>query len=409
MNIDELLRQEYKHEQADQPFIERVQDAVDEALHEPEKTQSYWRVWCTVAAVLIGLITAGQIVWLENNDQAVVTTESMTVITNITEQVTALRLAADEQLVGSVVSGVLVQNQQELSLCDSETGQRIWSKTCAGLRHVSAENDRIITVSQKGLTNMSLTALRASDGTALWSFKPSQAVLSLTSAIPIVVGQQVVWRAGKQLYAVDIGSGLVTWQRTFSETVTDCVAHGEVLYCVSSRAFYSLEQKTGQITWSDTVPGEGAVPTVAVGADYCCVLLTRHLNTQVITYTRDVQPKKCWDSVLPSGSQCCVGIDKIFIRGKRLRAFNAETGTQLWTQNATGCGAVIWRDNHLYSVDRQGDRARFVVRDDDTGVPHWEANDTALCSHIYIDQEVGILSRSNGSIMRIFFSYPVEG
>jgi outer membrane protein assembly factor BamB len=103
--------------------------------------------------------------------------------------------------------------EQTFTVTDTASGTQLWTRT---MRSIGAYLDRdlVLVVDQPGtaspgnphMTDTTLIALRAADGTEQW-----QATIPAAAPFPQVSGDFVLWTVGSQIYAFDRSTGTSLW------------------------------------------------------------------------------------------------------------------------------------------------------------------------------------------------------
>jgi len=175
----------------------------------------------------------------------------------------------------AVASGVVYQasNEGTIHALDETTGALKWSFKASGeVRCTPSVVDSVVYFGSTGVASGAVYALRATDGSKLWSFSTGPGVSSYQDSSPAVAGGVVfIGSSDGNLYALEASSGAKKWSFKTGGKVSSspAVLQGVVYVGSEDGKVYALSDSTGVKIWEYSVGSPVfSSPSIADGVAY---------------------------------------------------------------------------------------------------------------------------------------------
>jgi RHS repeat-associated protein len=173
-----------------------------------------------------------------------------------------------------------------------------------------------------------ITALRATDGTLLWTYQRPGVSSEFSS--PVSSGVIYVASADNSVYALRAADGVLLWdiQTDGNFLGAPVVVNGIVFVGATYGTFYALRATDGTLIWSDNLGGQLPVPTVVNGvvyetsADGSIYALDATSGTQLWSYQANFSQ---YSPARVANGAVYLGSNDTYVY-----ALNAADGTLLW-------------------------------------------------------------------------------
>lgn len=220
-------------------------------------------------------------------------------------------------------------------------------------------------------------ALDVSSGKQLWSFTPKRLSSSETNFFgghltsPVIVDNTVYVGAGKEVYALDAGNGVVRWTYGAHDYITSSatVADGHV-YISDFKHVYALDQASGTQLWVYTTVSSVSFSSVAAGQT---VLVT---NGDTLAALDSSTGKQRWVATYPGEGLVpgAVQGSQVYIKStENVYALDLSTGKELWRfhdLNFVSLPAVA--GDQVFVVSGMGPGTAVAALDGHSGKSLWQ-------------------------------------
>ena len=286
---------------------------------------------------------------------------------------------------------------------DVETGHLKWRSQTQAAGYLAADESHLFCLATERPGLVRLLALDADDGKLQWSFSQPGRRRLQSPCVPVpIAGDRVSWTEGDRVCVLDASTGKVIWTRTISGegTLSRAAVAERALYLASGRALRSLSLDSGEERWA--VPLERGRPSPArpyLAIDHGRAYLTRprpgpEARLQCVDLaSREVS----WDRVVPASGRLLVTEAGIYLRSRRIQAFDGETGEPRWSLPASGCGPLTLIDGLVYFVD-SGGAGRLVAVEELTGKRRREIAGIRSCDAFTTVGQTGYIKTLDGTI-----------
>jgi outer membrane protein assembly factor BamB len=184
-----------------------------------------------------------------------------------------------------------------------------------------------------------LHALRARDGTQLWTWStPTGAAITGEPAVDAAAGLAFVGAANGTLYAVVTSgpsAGKLAWSaHVGGGNVQSPVFNGTTVYASAGGEVAALSEATGSSVWSAPVTGGGSAAPALDTAGHVLVVPT----TSGITALNAAAGTSLWSFALPGPTSPMLAAGTVYVGSSNddVYAVSESTGKQIWSRKTGG-------------------------------------------------------------------------
>lgn len=254
----------------------------------------------------------------------------------------ALSMDADRET-GSppvVARGLLLaETKDKLRAFDMRNGRERWTYDQSGSYISPAVSGNLVYFRAEANNKGQVVALDLANGKPVWQFTPKR-ISSADNGFfgghissPVIVDGTVYIGAGKEVYALNAGTGELRWEFAAQNLVTSSatVAGGRV-YISDFDYFYAIDQASGKLLWS--YPAKSAISFSAVATEHT-VLIT---SGEAVVALDGASGRKLWESSYEGQKLIPAGVS-----GELALVKSTETLYAL----RLGDGGEVWRFNDI--------------------------------------------------------------
>lgn len=223
-----------------------------------------------------------------------------------------------------VYEGMAGSSSDHFYAFNATTGQALWSYPLHVGSDAAVANDTVYVGSDQ------LYAFAAKTGKLRWTAAAGNSFLSS----PVVVGGTVfVGSENEGLYAFNATNGTLLWSETTKGPIAGAPAvAGGIVYVCSVDTLYAFNEQSGQALWTAQIGnGISTSPAVANGIIYTSAtsgsLVALNAKSGTVLWTASINDPGEGDAYPPA-----VANGAVYVAGIDLYAFNALTGSQIWSQ-----------------------------------------------------------------------------
>jgi outer membrane protein assembly factor BamB len=270
----------------------------------------------------------------------------------------------------------LVEAEGRLVAVDLRTGRQRWEFPQDGSYISPAVAGRRVFIRVESGALGQLVALDLESGEQVWAFGPAQLSEPATGFLgghltsPVVADGAVFVGAGRQVYALDAGTGELLWEFAMADYVSSsaAVANSHV-YISDLSSLYVLDQQGGSQIWS--YPTQMSIYFSPVASEGL-VLYSDAPNVVALDTTTGEQR---WvadfsgEAVIPAAvSECCAFVKS----ASTLYALDLASGAELWRfddNSFVSLPAVA--DGQIFAVTGLSSGTALAILDSSTGSSRW--------------------------------------
>ena len=211
----------------------------------------------------------------------------------------------------------------------------------------------------------------------------------------------VAWSRGARLICCDGENGETVWTRALDSGVRLSTprALGESVVATSHGAVYAFQVASGELLWQrsieqpSSIGREPALLELGEGRVYVAARTAAGLGR--VSCLNAATGGVLWSapSEVPLHLQVAAG--QVLIRSTGLSVFDAQNGTPLWRAAVGGCGPISFGKERLYVVDAEA-RQELVALDSRSGQTAWRRKVAGSCSGVVADRGMGFISGRDG-------------
>lgn len=303
---------------------------------------------------------------------------------------------------------MLVEAEHRLQAISLETGKPLWSFVENG-RYISpAVAGRTVFIRSEAANKGQVIALDLVTGQQRWVFTPRRLAGSETSfwgghlTSPVVANGLVYIGAGKELYALDAGTGKPRWEYSGSDYVVSSATVGDGRVFISnSTQLIALDQTNGTVSWQyPTVFTVYFSPIVSGKTVYLTNdgrILALHTATGAKQWEYGIDKQ----SLLPSA----VHGSRLLVKStSSLYALDTTTGKQVWHADQSAFVAMpIVAGNTIYTVTGISGQLSVIALDIETGQRLWQQRWPTLATTAPVIADRTIYVRTtDGKVLGLF-------
>jgi len=289
---------------------------------------------------------------------------------------------------------------------DTATGESRWKSTVGSIGYLAADELRVFCL-EKGLGgSIDLLALDAENGRELWRSTYKGKSFNPCPSRPLPMGDgKISWTIGGEVRMIDSVTGKELWVRSFTgqDFPSRAAVMNDEIYVVTTRALMCLKQETGETLWSKPCDRSYAVRgrpllTLSDGKIYFAQMAKGNKSDLfcVDITSRNLLWKKDISRIryLLSTSQ------GLFMRSESIIALSRESGKELWSQPAEGCGPLNAIDGMIHFVDTE-DNGKAVAIEQNTGHIVCEIPGIFSCDAFTRFGDIGYIKTQDGVVHAI--------
>jgi outer membrane protein assembly factor BamB len=309
--------------------------------------------------------------------------------------------AADEVVVHDRTAYVLrlADLGASVAAVDLDTGRKWWQSDVPSFGHLAAGEGRVYCLASIRPHAVDLVALDSVTGEEVWR-RSQSGVHPLKAGAPLpLAGNRVCWVTGRTLRLLDARSGEPVWERTLAgaKAPLAVVADAGRLYVCDGSVLACVDAASGAAPWQDRLPEAARVggrPGLALSAGR--LYLTSEQGDRLVCF--DLRTRRMlWRSAVEGGRHVLARGGAVYVRGRRVMAFDALTGATLWARAASGCGAMTVTDGRLCFADTTGE-GQIVALDPRTGREAWRIPGVRSCDGFTLVGHTGLIKTQDGVV-----------
>jgi outer membrane protein assembly factor BamB len=268
--------------------------------------------------------------------------------------------------------------QKTLRALDVQSGAQRWAVYQKGLYISPAVEGNRVFIRAEEANKGHVVALDLASGKELWAFAPKRISSAATNyygghiTSPVVVRGVVFVGAGKEVYALDAGTGRIRWLYSTQDFITSSasVDNGRV-YISDFKHFYAIDQNSGKLLWAISTPSSVYFSAVSAGNT---VLVTNGDSLSALDATSGAQR---WIASYPGDTgliPAAVQGERVFVKStETLYALDLASGKELWRLhdlNYVSLPAIA--GNQLFLVTGSGADSAVVAHSVADGSVTWK-------------------------------------
>lgn len=295
-------------------------------------------------------------------------------------------------------------DHQNIACVEKRSGAITWTNGLSFSRcRLAADEQRVYLLANANGGHWVCAALDARTGSTLWSQPASESLAGLPSTLTML-RDGLCWSEGNRVVLREAATGKLVWNTTIGSggLLSAPVPREGVLLAASSDGFHALSPRTGEILWSQPLPGSSAVarftrPMLEAGGDrlFCA---SRSSGGKGVLWCIDTGTKKVlWTRETEVPVKLHLHGERVFVRSLNLDAFDARTGQALWQAPVGGCGTLSFHGDRVYLVDA-AEHSRVLALDSATGHRVWTHAVAGSCNGVVVSDRVGFLSGNDRTL-----------
>jgi outer membrane protein assembly factor BamB len=303
---------------------------------------------------------------------------------------------------GQSIYLLLVEGEQvRVSALDAQTGNVKWQSNLESIGYLAADDERVYCLAAVGHGMTELVALDAASGAIRWRFMQEDRTRPVSPARPVVMPDgRVCWTTNSTVHMLKAATGEAAWSRPIPQEglLSAAVATADGIYIASNSGLYCLSPKYGDIVWRQGLGGEYSRlgrPAIQVAAGRVFAAMRKRDGRGQVICLDTTGHKLAWSEAIPQVLQLQVADGRLYIRGQGVQALDLESGEQLWSCKANGCGPVTATGGVVYFVDTTGP-GRLVAVDSRNGQAVWDMAGIQSCEAFLPENGVGYFKTSDG-------------
>ncbi len=250
---------------------------------------------------------------------------------------------------------LFIDSNKSLRAIHEREARELWALPLAGEYLSPAVYKGLVIIRSESANQGQVLALDMQTGRIRWAFQPRRISSAsndywgghITS--PVIVDDEVFIGAGKELYALDAGTGAVLWEYDMADYVSSSAAVDENKVVISDAQYlYAIDKNNGKLIWKTPIKFSVFFsPVIAEGY----ILATSDKSIIAV----DLQNGKyVWTKAITGETLIPVGTDGKLAFAKSswtLRAFDLKTGRELW----------VYKDGNFVSMPVITNSNIFVI------------------------------------------------
>ena len=293
--------------------------------------------------------------------------------------------------------------RSHVAAVSATTGRPVWRAQQETLGYLAADEGGVYTLARGPGRTVDLIALDSATGHVLWRFSPGVGPGLEGPCRPVPLAQgRICWTAGHTVHVLDATTGDVVWRRSYSDEgrPSFAAALGAHVYVASPAALYCLSGESGEGVWRlDVGAGEtsSSRPLLTLGGGRGFVACPTFGRSSRLVCVDLANRRVLWSRTIPRPRHLLATEDVLYLRGPKVLALDAASGTPRWTRVAPGCSPMTADDGLLHLVDAT-DTGRLVALDRHTGREAWEILGIRSCDAFVRAGDVGLIKTADGVV-----------
>jgi outer membrane protein assembly factor BamB len=288
---------------------------------------------------------------------------------------------------------------------DRRTGASLWKTAFPVVGAPSVDSERVYVWSTQGPRGLQLVALDTASGTPVWR-RDDEAPPRRRSAPQLVVAKgHVGWSETESVAVLDAHTGQQLWARVVPQQglLSVAIMDAKRLYVASGQALYALDVTDGRLLWRSAHDRPGIAlsrPIVQSDGNNVAVALQTSDGRGLLQCHRAGTGESLWTQATEAPLHLLASRDRVYLRGKRIQAYDFRTGGLVWSIPMGGCSPLVMADERLYVSEGRDRKGIFALRAE-SGQTVWYRQMLNSCSGFVVAGKMGYLCTLDGSLCAI--------
>jgi len=293
-----------------------------------------------------------------------------------------------------------------LTAMDRETGDRLWETPFDVLNTFDADASHAYVWSTRPGGEIDLVAIDLADGRERWRRGRAPRGVSRVDWYLEVSEFGVSWMENGELFMASRETGSTLWSRAlpWEANVVLPACGRKRIYVASPQSVSALDPRDGSTLWSRdlSVATLGLNPLAACDGAGRLYVAWRTTATHGMllcydTASGDLQwEHPTHEPFVAMGTAA----GTVFLRGANVDAFDAATGSNLWSVAAEGCGPISLAHGRVHLISGQQHK-HIVLLDADTGHRVMEQPFDGSCAGMVVDGTRVYISSHDGALYAV--------
>lgn len=264
----------------------------------------------------------------------------------------------------------------------------------------ACDGRRLYVMCRETMSPWHCMALDLRNGSELWRRAAEEDDGASPSLLTTARGG-VAWSRGACLICCDGENGETVWTRAMDsvERLSTPRALGEAVVATSHGAVYAFQVASGELLWQrsieqpSSIGREPALLELGEGRVYVAARTSAGLGR--VSCLDAGTGGMLWSAPSEVPLRLQVAAGQVLIRSRALAALDAQNGAPLWRAAVGGCGPISFGKERLYVVD-DADLQELVALDSRSGQTAWRRKAAGSCSGVVADRSMGFISGRDG-------------
>ena len=294
---------------------------------------------------------------------------------------------------------------KRLLTMDRRTGSRLWQTSFSVSGFPCSDSRCVYVWNSADSAGLQLTALERRTGKQIWVSDDKSLPRQVKPALVVASGQRLCWSSADNVIVLDAGTGKRLWTRTLSQDGSLSVpgADSNRLYVASGETLYALNLASGSVCWQRNHDRRGALrprPLVQYDGGVVVVGFGTTLGRGLLQCYRAKTGESLWQQETDSPRHLLAARGKVYVRAGRIQAFDGQTGALAWSVPMGGCSPITMVADRVYVMEGLARKGIFALQAD-TGQRVWNRQLMSSCSGFMISGKMGYLVTQNGELRAI--------
>jgi outer membrane protein assembly factor BamB len=293
-----------------------------------------------------------------------------------------------------------------LRAMDRRTGAFLWKTAFPVVGAPSVDSERVYVWIPQGAGGLQLVALDSASGTPVWRSDDEASPRRRGAPQLVVAKGRVGWSQTESVAVLDAHTGRRLWARSVPQEglLSAAIMDAARLYVASGQALYALDVTDGRVLWRSVHDRPGialARPIVqSDGNNDIAVALQTSDGRGLLQCHRAGTGASLWTQATEAPLHLLASRDRVYVRGRQIRAYDVRTGGLVWSVLMGGCSPLVLADDRLYVSEGRERKGIFALRAEN-GQTVWYRQMLNSCSGFVVAGKMGYLCTLDGSLCAV--------